>query len=143
MIPYILMFTSERNFAFSKLTWTGIVIWGLGLLIESVADQQKFKFKSKAKNKKKWIQTGLWRYSRHPNYFGEITLWWGLFLVALPYLKGWAFLGIVGPMFITFILLFVSGIPPLEKRYQKKYGKNKKYQKYVRDTSLLLPLPPG
>ena len=106
-------------------------------MIETIADHQKFVFKNK--NPKKFIKSGLWKYSRYPNYFGEMLLWWGLFIMITPYLGGISLLTIIGPIFITFILLFVSGIPMLEKSYNQKYGKDKEYQEYKRSTSKLIP----
>jgi steroid 5-alpha reductase family enzyme len=119
----------------------GIVIWISGLLIETISDWQKFSFKNNPNNKNLWIQSGLWKYSRHPNYFGEMLCWWGIFIFVLPFIQGLSWLTIIGPIFITFILLFVSGIPPLEKRYDKKFADNKKYQDYKKKTSILIPLP--
>jgi steroid 5-alpha reductase family enzyme len=106
-----------------------------------VADWQKFVFKNREKNRGLWIQSGLWNYSRHPNYFGEILLWWGIFLYVTPFIQGLYWISVIGPLFITFILLFVSGIPLLEKKYDKKYVKNEKYQKYKSSTSVLILLP--
>ncbi|MBN1168892.1 DUF1295 domain-containing protein, partial [Candidatus Woesebacteria bacterium] len=120
----------------------GIMIWILGLIIEAVADQQKFTFKNNPKNKGRWIDTGLWKYSRHPNYFGEMFLWWGVFVFAIPFLNGLAWITILGPLYISFILIFVSGIPLLEKRYDEKYAVNEDYQNYKKATSLLIPLLP-
>ena len=85
---------------------------------------------------------GLWRYSRHPNYFGEILVWWGLFVYAVPFLDGIAFAVVAGPLFITVLLLFVSGIPPLERSADEKYGADAAYRDYKRRTSILVPLPP-
>ena len=141
MLPHILALSSERTLPLGWSTWLGLILWAAGLSVETIADRQKFKFKTKVKNKDKWIESGLWRYSRHPNYFGEIILWWGLFILALPFLNAWQYLSVIGPLFITFILLFVSGIPPLEKRYNQKYDNNKSYQEYKERTSLLIPLP--
>ena len=117
----------------------GSALWLLGLIWESVADQQKFAFKSNPENENRWIQHGLWKFSRHPNYFGEILLWWALFLAVTPVLSEWAWLTAIGPIFITCILLFFSGIPPLERRYKKKYGDNPEFQSYHKGTSMLIP----
>lgn len=122
---------------------SGAGLWLLGLAYESIADQQKFSFKNDPANENRWIDTGLWKYSRHPNYFGEILLWWGLFVAVLPTLSGWAYLLIAGPIFITCILLFFSGIPPLERRYARKYGNNSQFQRYKKGTSLLIPWKPA
>jgi steroid 5-alpha reductase family enzyme len=120
----------------------GAAIWLVGLLIEAVADAQKSAFRGKEENRGRFIATGLWRYSRHPNYFGEILVWWGLFVYAVPFLDGAAFAVVVGPVFITLLLLFVSGIPPLERSADEKYGHDPAYREYKRRTSILVPLPP-
>ena len=119
----------------------GIIIWFLGISIETISDWQKFAFKNKIQNKNLWIQSDLWRYSRHPNYFGEILCWLGIFIFTLTFMQGLSWLTIISPLFITFILLFVSGIPPLEKRYDAKYADNKNYQEYKKRTSVLISLP--
>lgn len=121
----------------------GLIIWFGGLLIETIADWQKYTFKNDPENKGQWIEQGLWSWSRHPNYFGEMLCWWGLFIVVVPYLDGWGWLSISGPLFITFLLLFVTGIPPLEKRYDEKYGQDPRYLHYKETTSILIPLPPS
>lgn len=141
MLPSTYLLSMTKDKALSHVMGLGIMIWTLGLLIETVSDWQKFSFKNNSKNKDLWIQSGLWKYSRHPNYFGEMICWWGVFIFTLPFLQGLSWLTIFGPIFITLILLFVSGIPPLEKRYDKKYADNKKYQEYKKRTSILIPLP--
>jgi steroid 5-alpha reductase family enzyme len=104
-----------------------------------LADWQKYNFKNKPENKDKWTDVGLWSYSRHPNYFGEILCWVGLFIAALSYLSGIKYLFIISPIYISALLLFVSGIPPLEKRYDEKYRDNERYQQYKASTPLLIP----
>ena len=136
---YILSLKIERSFGFAMNL--GFLVWIAGILIETFADYQKYVFKNDPKNRDKWTDVGLWKYSRHPNYFGEMLCWWGIFIYTTPFLEGLYWLVIAGPIFITFILLFVSGIPPLEIRYDKKFAKNRNYQKYKRRTSLLIPLP--
>jgi len=139
MLPSIYILIRKEDKTIGLVMILGAAIWFLGLFIETVSDWQKFTFKSKPENKNLWIESGLWKYSRHPNYFGEALLWWGIFVFCLPFIKGLAWLTIIGPIFITFILLFVSGIPPLEKRYDKKYAKNRAYQRYKKKTSLFIP----
>jgi steroid 5-alpha reductase family enzyme len=130
------------NTNFELLSLTGIFLSLVGLTIETVADIQKFHFKQNPNNKGKWTNLGLWKYARHPNYFGEMLVWWGLFIYGAFYLD---LLGIaisaVSPIFITFMLLFVSGIPLLRKRWEKKWGNDPKFKQYVKETRLLLPLP--
>lgn len=138
LLPYI-WFVDQQITEFRTLFYPGLAIWAAGLIIETIADWQKFKFKNNPENKGKWANIGLWKYSRHPNYFGEILCWLGLFITVLPYLSGFKYLFIISPIYITTLLLFVSGIPPLEKRYDQKYGDNRKYQQYKSSTSLLIP----
>ncbi len=141
MLPFTVVLTNPQA-VFPLLTSTvGFVLFLTGLIIETVADMQKFSFKLKEANKHRWIESGLWGYSRHPNYFGEILLWWGLFIVVVPNLTGWNLITVVGPIFITLLLLFVSGIPLLEKSAEAKYGKLAEYQAYRESTSLLILWP--
>ena len=116
----------------------GATIFLLGLLIESIADMQLKKFKKDPNNKGKILTTGLWKYSRHPNYFGESLLWWGIGVIAISPLTVISFVSLLGPLMITLLLLFVSGVPLLEKRYKD----NIDYQKYAKRTSKFLLLPP-
>lgn len=114
----------------------GVVIWLIGFAIESWSDRQLSRFVAQPSNKGKVMDQGLWRYSRHPNYFGEITQWWGIWLVAMGTGYGWV--GIIGPLTITLLIVFVSGIPPLERRYRDDAA----YQSYRQRTSALIPWPP-
>jgi steroid 5-alpha reductase family enzyme len=120
----------------------GIVVWVAGFTIEVVADQQKSAFKSDPANAGRFITTGLWSWSRHPNYFGEITLWVGIAVIALPVLSGWRWVTLISPVFVTLLLTRVSGIPMLEARAQKRWGDEEAFQAYTRSTSVLVPLPP-
>jgi steroid 5-alpha reductase family enzyme len=120
----------------------GALLWLTGLVIEAVADAQKSRFRGKDENRGRFVSTGLWHYSRHPNYFGEILLWWGVFFYAVPFLDGAAFAVVIGPIFITLLLLFISGIPLLERSAEEKYGHDPAYRDYKRRTSILIPLPP-
>lgn len=124
-------------------TWMaiGALVWLVGFAIETVADQQKFAFKQTAEGRKRWTDTGLWRHSRHPNYFGELLCWWGVFLFVGPGLGTWALLALVGPLAITGILLFATGIPTLEASARRKWGEDPEYLAYRARTRMLLPLP--
>ena len=120
----------------------GLVVWVLGFSIEVISDGQKSKFRSKMENKDKFITSGIWSWSRHPNYFGEILLWCGITIIALPVLQGWQFITLISPIFIIILLTQISGVRLLELRGKKKWGENEEYQKYLRNTSVLIPLPP-
>jgi steroid 5-alpha reductase family enzyme len=115
--------------------YLGIFVWTFGFIIESVADRQLKKFIANPQNKGKIMDKGLWGLSRHPNYFGEITMWLGIAIIALPSHLGW--LGLIGPLLLAILILFVSGIPPAEKRMAKKPG----WKKYKNSTRALVPLP--
>ena len=120
----------------------GLIVWVLGFSIEVISDGQKSKFRSKMENKDKFITSGIWSWSRHPNYFGEILLWCGITIIALPVLQGWQFITLISPIFIIILLTQISGVRLLELRGKKKWGENEEYQKYLRNTSVLIPLPP-
>jgi steroid 5-alpha reductase family enzyme len=137
-IPYF----SSTVIETSSLAIFGIVVFLFGLIVETFADLQKYKFINNPENKGKWIDEGLWHYSRHPNYFGEITLWTGVYLFTLSTISGLdAVVGIISPIYIAFIIIFVSGIPLLEKGANKVWGDNPEYQKYKETTSSLIILP--
>ena len=118
----------------------GLLIWLIGLLTETIADLQKYKFIGNRKNKGKFIDVGLWKYSRHPNYFGEITCWVGIYIFAILSLTPIEnVIALASPLFIAILLIFVTGLPPLEKFADKKWGKQKDYKEYKRRTSILIP----
>jgi steroid 5-alpha reductase family enzyme len=122
--------------------WVGALIWFVGLLIESVADLQKRRF-TKNHRTHRFIMTGLWRYSRHPNYFGEILCWVGIYLFVFPSLPLLErFIALASPLFIALVLIFVTGIPPLERQARERWGEDRAYRAYVERTSLLVPWPP-
>jgi len=118
----------------------GLIVSLLGLGIETIADYQKFMFKKKEKNKDRWTDSGLWRYSRHPNYLGEMLVWIGIYIFVFPGLSVQnRIIAAISPLFIMGLLLFVSGIPLLEKRADAKWGKNKMYLTYKKSTPVLIP----
>lgn len=117
----------------------GFMIWLLGFIIEVVADAQKSRFNADPANKGKFIQTGLWSRSRHPNYFGEIVLWIGIAIIALPVLQGWAWIALISPLFVAILLTRISGIPLLQKKADKKWGGQADYEAYKKNTPVLIP----
>jgi steroid 5-alpha reductase family enzyme len=134
--------TSIERRSIGWLAVTGIVIWIAGFTFEVVADQQKSAFKRDPANAGKFISSGLWAWSRHPNYFGEIALWTGIAIMAIPLLSGWRWVVLISPVFVTLLLTRVSGIPMLEARAEKRWGDDESFQAYTRDTSVLIPRPP-
>ena len=120
----------------------GFLVWLLGFGIEVIADWQKSKFRKDPQNDGKFIQSGLWAWSRHPNYFGEIVLWIGVAIVALPVLRGWQWATMISPIFIFLLLTRISGVPMLEARADEKWGGQAEYETYKANTSTLIPLPP-
>ena len=115
----------------------GAVIWVVGFLFEAVGDYQLVRFVGDPQNRGKIMDRGLWRYTRHPNYFGEVTQWWGIFIIALATPYGWV--GIIGPLVITALILRVSGIPMLEERF----AGNPEWEAYKKRTSVFIPWFPG
>lgn len=120
----------------------GLLVWLAGFAFEAVADRQKSAFKADPANSGRFIRHGLWAWSRHPNYFGEIVLWTGVALMASPAMQGWQWLGWASPLFVCWLLTQVSGVPMLEKRADEKWGGQADYEAYKADTPVLLPRPP-
>lgn len=116
--------------------WAGLIVWEMGFWFEVVGDWQLKQFVKNPRNKGKLMQEGLWRYSRHPNYFGEALLWWGIWLMALSLPNsGWT---IIGPLTITVLVRFVSGVPLLEKKYAGRAD----FEAYKKRTSVFVPWRP-
>ncbi|MDK2980840.1 MAG: hypothetical protein PWQ55_1187 [Chloroflexota bacterium] len=122
--------------------WIGLLVWLAGLGIEAVADAQKSRFRKDPQNKGRFISSGLWSWSRHPNYFGEILLWVGVAITALPVLYGVQLVTLISPVFVAILLTRISGIPLLEKKADEKWGGQADYKAYKQNTSILIPRPP-
>ena len=120
----------------------GIAVWLAGFAIEAVADYQKSQFKKDPANEGRFISEGLWAWSRHPNYFGEITLWTGVAIMAIPILSGWRWVVLISPVFVYILLTRISGVPMLEKRADERWGDEPEYQEYKESTPVLFPQPP-
>jgi steroid 5-alpha reductase family enzyme len=133
--------TARRDLGWPALI--GFVIWAFGFGIELMADTQKSAFRAEPENKGKFIDTGLWAWSRHPNYFGEIVLWIGVAIIALPVLRGWQWATLISPAYVTLQLTLVSGVPMLEKRADEKWGGREDYEAYKERTPVLIPRPPA
>ena len=132
--PVLINYTYSTK-GLHALVIIGLPVWIFGFFFESLGDRQLKKFITNPINKGHVMNQGLWKYTRHPNYFGEITQWWAIGLIALSFKFGW--LGLIGPALITFLILKVSGVPLLEKKYKD----NPEYQEYKKRTSMLIPLP--
>ena len=122
----------------NTLFFVGAITFILGFLIEVIADNQKTKFRSNPNNKDKFISTGLWSYSRHPNYLGEITLWTGVAIMSFSSLSGLQLITLISPVFTYFLLVYVSAIRLLEARGKRKWGHLDSYQEYIKNTPTLL-----
>lgn len=120
----------------------GLLLWLIGFTVEVIADEQKRRFRLNPNNKDRFITRGLWAWSRHPNYFGEIVLWCGIAVIAYPALQGWQYVTLLSPVFVYFLLTKVSGIPLLEASARKRWGGDGAYERYTASTSPLLLLPP-
>jgi len=131
--------TTRRDLGWFALI--GSLVWAFGFAIEVVADAQKSRFRADPQNRGKFIHTGLWAWSRHPNYFGEIVLWIGVAVIALPILRGWQWVTLISPLFVTLLLTRISGVPILEKRADEKWGGQEEYEAYKERTPVLVPRP--
>ena len=119
--------------------YMGLLVFIIGFLIEVIADNQKTAFRAVPENANSFITTGLWSVSRHPNYFGEVTLWLGIAMMSLPYLEGVQYWTLISPIFSFVLIYFVSGVRMLEARANVKWGDNKEYLDYVKKTSIFFP----
>jgi steroid 5-alpha reductase family enzyme len=126
-----------------SLAALGTVVWIAGFAIEAIADRQKGVFRADPTNRDRFISTGLWAWSRHPNYCGEILLWIGVAVIAFPALSGWSLVTLISPVFVYFLLTRISGIPLLESRSEAKWGEDPEYQAYKARTPLLWLRPPA
>jgi len=133
ILPALIVLLARHIPRFWQVSFIGFVIWSVGLVLETVADYQKSQYKSLKDPPTPWVSTGLYKFARHPNYFGEMLCWWGIFIYALPYLSGWAWLTVVSPVYITSLLL--------SKCSSQKYTGDPGYAAYKSSTHLLIPIP--
>jgi len=130
--------TSSEDRQIDALALLGIGLWAFGFGIEVTADEQKRRFRTRPENLDRFIATGLWARSRHPNYFGEILLWFGVAITAFPSLSGWSTVTLVSPLFVWLLLTRVSGVPLLEATADRRWAGNPEYEAYKAATPLLL-----
>ncbi len=119
----------------------GFLVWVFGFTFEVTADTQKSRFRADPNNKGRFIHTGLWAWSRHPNYFGEIVLWVGVAIIALPVLRGWQWVTLISPVFVALLITRISGVPLLEKQADERWGGQEEYEAYKERTPVLIPRP--
>ena len=129
--------SSDSGVVINTLFYIGIGLFVIGFSTEVIADNQKSKFRSLAENREKFITTGLWAKSRHPNYFGEIVLWTGIAVMSFSSLDHWQYLTLISPIFTYILLVYVSGVRMLEARSDKQWGEDEAYQSYKSSTPVL------
>ena len=134
--------TSTISLEIGIIGYIGIALWVFGFMIEIMADSQKRQFRKNPNNKGRFISTGVWSWSQHPNYFGEITLWFGIALLAYPVLSGWQLATLISPVFVYLLLTKVSGINLLDDIAKERWGSDPEYLDYTRRTSKLILSPP-
>lgn len=143
-LPVTVLNGSSSSDQHNAIGWTDIVgpaLWSFGMVIECIADFQKWIFKSNARNKGKFIHTGLYKLSRYPQYFGEMSLWWGVYTFCAGQFKGWEYAAVASPLFTMLILTKLSGIPIQERQARERWSNDEDYQEYRRNTRLLVPFP--
>ncbi|MDA0897416.1 MAG: DUF1295 domain-containing protein [Proteobacteria bacterium] len=131
--------TSQSQSPIDAFLIIGAAMWALGFVIEVIADRQKTIFRKDPANAEKFISSGLWSISRHPNYLGEIILWIGIAVIALPVLSGWQWVTLISPIFVSFLLLKVSGVPLLENNAESRWGDDPEFRHYKAKTPSLIP----
>jgi steroid 5-alpha reductase family enzyme len=135
--PLLVAMHAEDPDSFTAFDVIGSLVWGVGIFFEAVGDWQLARFKADPANAGKVMRTGLWRYTRHPNYFGDATVWWGLFIIAAG--TPWGMLTVFAPIAMTTLLLRVSGVALLERTITKR---RPEYADYLATTSAFIPWPP-
>ncbi|MCY4200860.1 MAG: DUF1295 domain-containing protein [Gammaproteobacteria bacterium] len=143
LAPGLVAMTSAKQVLADPFLAVGACLWLIGFVVQVVADEQKRKFRSNADNQDKFITSGLWAWSQHPNYFGEILLWTGIAVIAFPVLEGWQHVTLVSPVFVWLLLTRISGTRMLDNSAKKKWGDDAAYRAYVEKTPKLILWPPG
>ena len=130
---------NNKKLVNESIFYLGALIWIAGICFEVIADEQKRRFRINKKNKNKFISSGLWSISRHPNYFGEILLWVGVAVISFPTLDGFQYITLISPIFIYILLTKISGVNLLEDHADKKWCDSEDYKNYKQKTSILIP----
>lgn len=139
----LVIITNQTKLPLGPFAFVGFALWTTGFAIEVIADRQKRTFRKDPANKGRFISSGLWAWSRHPNYFGEILLWTGVTVVSLPVLSGWQWATIISPLFVAVLIIRLSGVPKLEAQADKKWGDDPDYIAYRANTPVVMLKPPS
>jgi len=139
LLPTLILNSERRAVPVGVRDYVGWTMWGLGFLVEVVADMQKSIFKADPRNEGKFITSGLWSYSRHPNYFGEISLWFGIYISCSSVFKGFQYFSVLSPVTVMLLITKLSGVPLLEQQGLAKWGHLPEYKKYLEDVPVLVP----
>lgn len=141
LLPVLILNGSRNNTGFRWSDIVGGFIWVCGFICELTADLQKTAFKNKPENKGRFINTGLWAYARYPNYFGEMTMWWGIWFMCIPVYHDGYWAAIVSPLFVMLLIFKGSGIPMQEQQQKKRWGNEPAFQAWKHNANLLVPIP--
>jgi steroid 5-alpha reductase family enzyme len=141
LLPSLILLTSKRPHRADYWMVIGLGMWLFGFVIEVIADRQKSNFRARNPSGDRWIEEGLWALSQHPNYFGEIVLWTGIFVAGIGHYQGAEWIAVVSPVFVFGLLTKGSGIPLLQERGEARWGDRTGYRSYREKTNLLVPLP--
>mmetsp|Transcript_17701 Transcript_17701/g.53238 ORF Transcript_17701/g.53238 Transcript_17701/m.53238 type:complete len:303 (-) Transcript_17701:471-1379(-) len=141
LLPVLILNGTQSTKGFRWSDVVGTVLWIIGFVCETTADLQKTAFKNKPENKGRFINTGLWAYARYPNYFGEMTMWWGIWFLCIPVYHDGYWAAIASPLFVMLLILKGSGVPMQEKQQKERWGKEPAFQAWRRNTNLLVPIP--
>ena len=133
------IYNSPTSSNLGTIGWIGLIIWVIGFSFEVIADTQKSNFKADPQNKDRFIQNGLWKLCRHPNYFGEFILWVGVFIISSEVLISSAWISVISPIFVYLLLTKVSGVPLLTEQAKNKWGNDPQWQKYFKETPAFFP----
>ncbi|VDH93071.1 Hypothetical predicted protein [Mytilus galloprovincialis] len=139
LLPTLLVNSKKEDQPLTKKDYIGWGLWVAGFILETVADYQKSSFRNNPDNEGQFINVGLWKMVQYPNYLGEIMMWSGLYLTSTSVLKGWEHLAVVSPIFLTYLLTNLSGIPLQEKSAMRRYGSNPDFLKHIQNTKKLIP----
>ncbi len=139
MAPALAAITAENSVPLDAFFLAGLALWLAGFAFEVIADRQKTRFRADPANKDRFITSGLWSISRHPNYLGEITLWLGISVIAFPVLSGWQYLTLLSPLLVILLLTRISGVNMLERAGKQRWGDDPAYQAYLDSTPVLMP----